>query len=112
MDISKKDWKLYREKLPGWQERYMEGLVEEYINILSSDEKEASDKFWELEERIKKDKKHPGVLIEVRKSNALYDIIRFIALDVITYDDIADFSEELKQDVRDFTERRSYRYDF
>ncbi len=112
MDISKKDWKLYREKLPGWQERYMEGLVKEYIDILSSDEKEASDKFWELEERIKKDKKHPGVLIEVRKSNALYDIIRFIALDVITYDDIADFSEELKQDVRDFTERRSYRYDF
>ncbi len=107
MDISKKDWKLYREKLPGWQERYMEGLVKEYIDILSSDEKEASDKFWELEERIKKDKKHPGVLIEVRKSNALYDIIRFIALDVITYDDIADFSEELKQDVRDFTERRS-----
>ncbi len=90
----------------------MEGLVKEYIDILSSDEKEASDKFWELEERIKKDKKHPGVLIEVRKSNALYDIIRFIALDVITYDDIADFSEELKQDVRDFTERRSYRYDF
>ncbi len=112
MDISKKDWKLYREKLPGWQERYMEGLVKEYIDILSSDEKKASDKFWELEERIKKDKKHPGVLIEVRKSNALYDIIRFIALDVITYDDIADFSEELKQDVRDFTERRSYRYDF
>ena len=108
----KKDWKLYREKLPGWQERYMEGLVKEYIDILSSDEKEASDKFWELEERIKKDEKHPGVLIEVRKSNALYDIIRFIALDVITYDDIADFSEELKQDVRDFTERRSYRYDF
>ena len=90
----------------------MEGLVKEYIDILSSDEKEASDKFWELEERIKKDKKHPGVLIEVRKSNALYDIIRFIALDVITYDDIADFSEDLKQDVRDFTERRSYRYDF
>ena len=105
MDISKKDWKLYREKLPGWQERYMEGLVEEYINILSSDEKEASDKFWELEERIKKDKKHPGVLIEVRKSNALYDIIRFIALDVITYDDLADFSEDLKKDIEFLLER-------
>lgn len=25
--ISKKDWKLYREKLPQWQERYMEGLI-------------------------------------------------------------------------------------
>ena len=105
MDISKKDWKLYREKLPGWQERYMEKLVKEYIEMLSNDDKPASEKFWELEERIKKDKKHPGVLIEVRKSNALYDIIRFIALDVITYDDIADFSEDLKKDIEFLLER-------
>ena len=83
MDISKKDWKLYREKLPGWQERYMEKLVKEYIEMLSNDDKPASEKFWTLEKRIKNDRKHPGVLIEVRKSNALYDIIRFIALDVI-----------------------------
>ncbi len=27
MDISKKDWKLFRERLSGWQENYMEGLV-------------------------------------------------------------------------------------
>ena len=105
MDISKKDWKLYREKLPGWQERYMEKLVKEYIEMLSNDDKPASEKFWELEERIKKDKKHPGVLIEVRKSNALYDIIRFIALDVITYDDLADFSEDLKKDIEFLLER-------
>lgn len=83
----------------------MEKLVKEYIEMLSNDDKPASEKFWELEERIKKDKKHPGVLIEVRKSNALYDIIRFIALDVITYDDIADFSEDLKKDIEFLLER-------
>ena len=32
MDISKKDWKLFRERLSGWQENYMEGLVKEYAN--------------------------------------------------------------------------------
>ena len=105
MDISKKDWKLYREKLPGWQERYMEGLVEEYIEMLSNDDKPASEKFWTLEKRIKNDRKHPGVIIDVRKSNALYDIIRFIALDVITYDDLADFSEDLKKDIEFLLER-------
>ena len=26
MDISKKDWKLFREKLSGWQENYIECL--------------------------------------------------------------------------------------
>ena len=105
MDISKKDWKLYREKLPGWQERYMEGLVKEYIEMLSDDDMPASEKFWTLEKRIKNDRKHPGVIIEVSKSNALYDIIRFINLNVITYDDIADFSEDLKQDVELLLER-------
>ena len=27
MDIRKKDWKLFRERLSGWQENYMEGLL-------------------------------------------------------------------------------------
>ena len=105
MDISKKDWKLYREKLPGWQERYMEKLVKEYIEMLSNDDKPASEKFWTLEKRIKNDRKHPGVIIEVSKSGALDDIIRFIALDVITYDDLADFSEDLKKDIEFLLER-------
>ncbi len=46
--ISKSDWKLFREKLPEWQEKYMEKLVGEYITFLSQDDKAASDKFWEF----------------------------------------------------------------
>ena len=60
MDISKKDWKLFRERLSGWQENYMEGLVKAYADFLNDDKKPASDKFWELEKRIKEDKRHPG----------------------------------------------------
>lgn len=37
MDISKKDWKLFQEKLSFWQENYMEGLVKEYVNFLDDD---------------------------------------------------------------------------
>ena len=47
MDISKKDWKLFREKLSGWQENYMEGLVKTYVDFLNGDKKSASEKFWE-----------------------------------------------------------------
>ena len=39
MDISKKYWKLFRERLSGWQENYMEGLVKEYVNFLNDDKK-------------------------------------------------------------------------
>ena len=55
MEISKSDWKLYREKIADWQENYMARLNKEYIALLSADDKIASDKFWELEKRIKND---------------------------------------------------------
>ncbi len=100
MDISKRDWKLFQERLSGWQEKYMEDLVKKYVNFLNDDTRLASDKFWELEKRIKKDKCHPGVIMEVSKSEALMDIVRLIRLKVITYDDLSDFSDELQQRVR------------
>ena len=100
MDISKKDWKLFREKLSGWQEKYMEGLVKEYVNFMNDDTKPASDKFWELEKRIKEDKHHPGVIMEMNKSEAIWDIVRLIRLKVITYDDLSEFSDELQQVVK------------
>jgi hypothetical protein len=53
VEISKSDWKLFRERLPEWQEHYMERLTKEYIELLSSPGN-ASDHFWELEKRIKK----------------------------------------------------------
>lgn len=99
-EISKKDWKLFREKLADWQENYMECLNKEYIALLSADDKNASDKFWELEKRIKKDKKHLGVMMEMNKSEAIWNMIELIRLGVITYDDFSNFSDDLKQAVK------------
>ena len=92
---SKKDWKLYREKIAGWQESYMERLVKQYADYLSSD-LPASTKFWELEKMLKTDRRSPGVCIEMRRSTMLWDIISLINDDVIHYDDLAEFSDELK----------------
>ena len=100
MDISKKDWKLFRERLADWQENYMEGLVKEYVNFLNDDTSPASEKFWELEKRIKEDKHHPGVIMELKKSEVIWDIVRLIRLKVITYDDLSDFSNELQMEVK------------
>ena len=105
MEISKSDWKLYREKIADWQENYMARLNKEYIALLSEDDKIASDKFWELEKQIKNDRRHPGVIIEVSKSDAVFDIVRLIRLEVIVYEDLADFSEDLQQAVKMMLER-------
>ena len=100
MGISKKDWKLFRERLLGWQENYMEGLVKEYANFLNDDKKPASEKFCELEKRIKEDKHHLGVIMELKKSEVIWDIARIIRLNVIMYEDLSDFSDELQNEVK------------
>ena len=77
MQISEHDWKIFRNKIPDWQERYMERLAADYITLLQS-EKKASAKFWELEKRIKQDKKSPGVLIDMRRSTAINNIVNMV----------------------------------
>ena len=49
-----KDWKLFRKKLGGWQESYMDRLIEEYKDILNSDAL-SSDKYWALRKKIYED---------------------------------------------------------
>ena len=95
---SKRHWKLYREKIGGWQEHYMEKLVKEYADYLSSD-LPASTKFWEMEKRIKRDRKTPGVWIELSKSDMFWDIAGLINDKVISMDDLEEFSDDLKEAV-------------
>lgn len=60
----------------------MEGFVKEYANFLNDDTKPASEKFWELKKRIKEDKRHPGVIMEMSKSEVIGDIVRLIRQNV------------------------------
>ncbi len=98
MEISKSDWKLFRACIAEWQENDMEHLVKEYIDMLNGNGN-ASDKFWELEERIKKDKKHPGVMLELSKGNMIFDIVALINSGVITTADLEGFSDELRESI-------------
>lgn len=103
-NISKKDWKLFQEKIGKWQERYMERLNEEYVQILTS-EKNASEKFWKLDERMKQDKKKPGLLIRLSKSEMFFNLNMLLNDEVITLDDLKEFSDELQENIKEFRER-------
>ena len=97
--VIEKDWKLFRKLLPGWQEVYMERLAKEYMELLSSD-RQASDKFWELDKRIKQDKRCTGVLArDVKRSNMFQHIINLIYEEAISEDDLNEFSEDLRDAV-------------
>lgn len=75
------------------------------MEFLNDDTKPASEKFRKLEERIKKDKRHPGIVMELSKSEMIWDIVRLIRLNVIVYDDLSDFSDALQQEVKRILEQ-------
>jgi len=95
--VNEKDWKLFRSRLPGWQETYMERIVEEYMELLGSED-QASEKFWALDERIKKDKRNPGVLLQdVKRSNMYIHLLQLLRYEVIRLENLDGFSEELQE---------------
>lgn len=104
MQITEHDWKIFRKKIQNWQEDYMERLAKEYISLLQS-EKKASAKFWELEKRIKQDKKSPGVLVDMRRSTAINNIVNLVLGEVIYLDDLDEFSDDLQEAVKFMVEK-------
>lgn len=98
--VVEKDWKLFRKMLPEWQEKFMERLTKEYIELLSSNS-QASVKFWTLDKRIKNDKKCTGVTArDISRSHMLQHIIDLIYEGAISEDDLKDFSEDLQDTIK------------
>ena len=95
VDISKADWKLFRDRIGGWQEAHMEKLNKEYVELLTGDGP-ASKKFWALEERIRTDKNTPGVQLRLKKSETDWDLVTLMREGIITAADLEGFSEELR----------------
>ena len=92
-----KDWKVFREKLPEWQEAYMERLIKEYAELLNSD-KAASEKFWALDKRIRADRQSFGVRVNEESGSKLKNILTGLIIEhVISLEDLQDFSEELRE---------------
>lgn len=98
--VKEKDWKLFRKLLPGWQEKYMDRLTKEYIELLSSD-RQASDRFWSLDKRMKDDKKCTGVIArDISRSHMFQLIIDLIYEGAISEDDLKDFSGDLQDTIK------------
>lgn len=82
----------------------MDMLTKEYIDLLSEDSK-PSEKFWRLEERIKEDRKKAGVQLRISRSEFIYNIVSLINEGAITFEDLEEFSDELKETVCVFVGR-------
>lgn len=102
--FTKRDWTLFKNKIADWQESYMDRLNKEYIDLLSEDAN-PSEKFWRLDKRIKEDRKKTGVQLEMSRSNLIYNIISLIGDGAISFEDLEEFSDELRETVSTFIGR-------
>lgn len=103
-NYSEGDWKLFKKRIAGWQENYMNKLCREYADILSASGSSA-ERFWTIEKRIKQDRKKVGVIAEMSRSKMLFNILSLIKEDAISVEDLDGFSEKLKDTVERMTSR-------
>ena len=107
MDCSKKDWKLLREKLPGWHEAYIDRLNHEYIELLNG-KGSPSEKFWELNKRIREDKRSPGVQVFQRATEMTYLVACLLNENIIKEEELTDLSDEFRSKVQQLAEKRPW----
>lgn len=96
MEISEQDWRIFKEYISIWQERYMESLLLEYRKIIEED-KNPSTRFWELHDKINLDKKKTGVRLALNKKDVEYHLLMLLKEEVITIDDLDVFSDKWKE---------------
>ena len=90
------DWKLFRKKLPEWQERHMQALLNDYAAIIAADDEDVATRFWELERRIKRDVRHVGVCADMRRSMMDQNLLCLLREKAIAPKDLEGFSDELR----------------
>ena len=81
--IKEADWRLFRSRLPIWQEAYMERLNREYIAL--------------LERRMREDKRRGGVVMRMSRSNMELNLLSLLSDGVISIAELDGFSEELRE---------------
>lgn len=98
-EYTESDWRLFRKKLAGWQDAYIDKLNKEYLQLLGGMGSPA-EKFWELEKRIRADRRKAGVVMEMKRSLLVSNLVELVREGVITLDDLSEFSEGLQERVR------------
>ena len=94
--MTKEDWSLFQTLLPQWQERFMSRLCDKYAAVLTGSYR-GSEAFWEVKRLIRQDVKRIGAMAGCEQSEVASIFADLLREQVITVEDIADFSDEVKE---------------
>ena len=77
----------------------MEKILEGYVELIEGDDA-PSTKFWELDRRMRQDKRSAGVMVAgLSRSNAMMTMRLLLADGVITPKDLSEFSDEARNEL-------------
>ena len=92
------DWKAFRKLVPEMRERYLQARIEDFSSVLHNEGLNATEKFWELEERSSDISK---ILRKCLDGHSRSKMDLFIGLmlrhGLMTQDDLSVFSSELRE---------------
>ncbi len=95
-DVNENDWRLFRSLFPVWRENYMKKLFEKYIELLESDG-DSVEKFHRLEKMMEKEYYKACFQVGMSRSKLWMNIASLLSDGVITEDDLASFSLEMRE---------------
>jgi hypothetical protein len=97
------DWKMFRKRVPEWRERYLAEQNREIIGILSEEGKTPTERFWDAEERMKKETR---ILFDCLDGHSRSKMEGYLLLmrrhGLIREDDLEEFSEALRERILAF----------
>lgn len=98
------DWKIFRNLVTPWIERYFQKKNESYIRMLRS-EGRARDKWWKLKDLMKNDIKVIESGTDMSRSCLIDDLSILAANGIITVDELEKFTPKMQDQVIRFLGR-------
>ena len=98
--IKESDWKLFREIHPIALERFGERALAELQYLMTDKSKPAIERFWEMEGAARERAKDLRMFFDdIRRSNALLQLTAMRCRKLITDEEMARFSPEIRERV-------------
>lgn len=96
--VKESDWRLFRERVPEWRERYLDNVNDEIASIFTSEEATPTEIFWKAKERMDDEAQ---ILVDCldghSRSNMRMHLLLMHRHGLIDDADLGEFSEGLRE---------------
>ncbi len=94
------DWKVFRNRLPEWRERYLDATTRELSKLLRDERMSPTERFWEAKERIDEEAVTLRTCLDrISRSKVALSLVLLYGHGLIEPSDLNPFSDDLKERV-------------